>query len=62
MNEEYLATRFEMAEQMMSLLALHPADQKVRKLAEEMAKAEDNLVKMGTRSNEKGELCKAKTS
>jgi hypothetical protein len=47
LDEAYMAARFEMAEQMLSRIGLHPADKKAREMEDEIANAEENLAKMG---------------
>ena len=42
-----MAARFEMAEQMLSRIGLHPADKKAREMKDEIPNAEENLAKMG---------------
>jgi len=46
-NEDYLAARFAIAEQMLSNISLHPADKKAQEMEDELAKATENLVKTG---------------
>jgi hypothetical protein len=47
LDEAYMAARFEMAEQMLSGISLHPADKKAQEMEDGIANAEENLAKMG---------------
>lgn len=47
LEEAYLAARFELAEQMLPKISVHSAEKKAREMEHEIAKAMENLAKMG---------------